>query len=236
MKRYGQYCPIARTAEILAERWTPLLLRELLAGNDHFNGIARAVPRMSPSLLSKRLKELQRVGVVARTVDEQGESCYRLTTAGRELEPTIMAMGEWGQRWMHTIRPDELDPTLLMFDIRRTMEKARLAEAEAFPVRPVTVSVRFDDVGANERDWWLVVSRSDIDVCDADPGRPVDVWLSSPIATMYQLWFGETTWQQARRDDLVSVHGKAAPTRHLPRWLGQQMFAHVERSEHSIRG
>jgi DNA-binding HxlR family transcriptional regulator len=118
VKRYGQYCPVSRAAEVLAERWTLLVIRELLWGNDRFNAIGRGVPRMSPSLLSTRLRELERSGIVTRELVD-GEPRYRLTQAGLELRPLLELTGAWGQRWMQDLRENEYDPAVLMIDIAR---------------------------------------------------------------------------------------------------------------------
>ena len=141
MKRYGQYCPVARAAEVLAERWTLLVIRELLWGQDRFNAIARGVPRMSPTLLATRLRQLQRAGLVQhRTVD--GEARYRLTAAGEELRPVLELMGAWGVRWMQDVRPEEYDPALLMLDIGRGSDPDRM------PERPATIQLHFADAPA----------------------------------------------------------------------------------------
>jgi len=155
VKRYGQYCPVAKAAEVLAERWTLLIIRELLWGNERFNAIARGVPRMSPSLLAARLRELQRVGLVERHV-EGGEPRYRLSPAGRELQPLVEGLGAWGQRWMHSLRPDDLDPSVLMLDMSRELDLVR----ERMPDPPVTVQIHLPAAEQGLRYWWLVLGRS----------------------------------------------------------------------------
>ncbi|MFQ1003057.1 winged helix-turn-helix transcriptional regulator [Modestobacter sp. SSW1-42] len=220
MKRYGQYCPVARAAEVLAERWTLLVVRELLWGNERFTDIARGVPRMSPSLLSARLRELQRAGLVDRRL-EHGEPRYRLTPAGRELQPLVEGLGAWGQRWMHRLRPEESDPVLLMLDIGRTVDPARL------PARPVTVEVRFPDATGRHRHWWLVLSRQGLDVCDVPPGSPVAAWLDTDPATLTRVWLGELSWAAAAGTGGVVLHGDSTVVRALPGWLGTSPFAAV---------
>jgi DNA-binding HxlR family transcriptional regulator len=224
VKRYGQYCPVSRAAEILAERWTLLVIRELLWGESRFHAIARGLPRMSPSLLAARLRELQRAGVVERDVVD-GESRYTLTAAGRELRPLVEQMGAWGARWMHELRPDEFDPTLLMMHINRD------AEPDAMPVRPATVEVRFSDAPAGQRHWWLVLSRSaGADVCDADPGFPVVVWMDTEVPVLTRVWMGDLTWSAALRDERLRLSGDGPACRALPGWLGVSSFAAVERA------
>lgn len=223
MKRYGQYCPVARAAEVLAERWTLLVVRELLWGNERFTDIARGVPRMSPSLLSARLRELQRVGLVERHLHE-GEPRYRLTAAGAELRPLLEGMGAWGQRWMQRLHPEEFDPTLLMLDIARTVDPTHL------PSRAVTVEVLLPTAPARQRHWWLVLSAAGVDACDVDPGHPVSVWLDTDAETLTRIWLGELPWAQAREDGVLRLHGDAAAVRALPGWLGVSPFAAVPRA------
>ena len=229
MKRYGQYCPVARAAEVLAERWTLLVIRELLWGNDRFNAIARGVPRMSPSLLSARLQELGRAGLVER-YQLDGEPRYRLTPAGSELMPLVEQIGIWGQRWMQQLRPDEFDPALLMLDISReaTLDTARLPEG------PVAVHIELSPAPDRYRHWWLVFSSAGVDACDTDPGQPVHAWLETDTVTLTGIWLGRTTWSDAARSDLLRVHGDAGVCRALPGWLGVSRFAAVEPAATSL--
>ena len=143
MTGYGQFCPVAKTMEVLDERWTVLIVRELLLGSHHFNELRRGVPRMSPALLSKRLRDLSRLGIVLRQ-EEGGRVRYELTPAGRELAPVVMALGEWGVRWMVTLGDEDLDPHLLMWDVRRNMALDALPEggsswASSSPTSPTTM-------------------------------------------------------------------------------------------------
>lgn len=224
MKRYGQYCPVARAAEILAERWTLLVIRELLWGEDRFNAIARGVPRMSPSLLAARLRELQRTGLVERNMID-GEPRYRLTPAGEELRPLVEQLGAWGVRWMHDLRPDEFDPVLLMLHIQRESQPARM------PERATTVQLRFRDAPSGQQRWWLVLSRSGgADVCDTDPGFPVSVWLETELPTLTRIWLGDLSWSVALRDEALLLTGDHTACRALPQWLDVGAFAAVERA------
>ncbi|SCG48964.1 winged helix-turn-helix transcriptional regulator [Micromonospora halophytica] len=229
MKRYGQYCPVARAAEILAERWTLLVVRELLWGEDRFSAIARGVPRMSPSLLATRLRELQRTGLVCREIVD-GEPRYRLTPAGQELRPLLEQMGAWGARWMHELRPDEFDPTLLMVDIRRDSQPARM------PEKATTVQIHFRDAPPGQQRWWLVLSRAGgADVCDTDPGFPISIWLETEVSTLTRIWMGDMSWSAALRHELLSLAGETAACRALPGWLDASPFAAVERAPVPLR-
>ncbi len=223
MKSYGQYCPVARAAEILAERWTLLVIRELLWGNERFNAIARGVPRMSPSLLSTRLRQLERVGMVQRRIVD-GEPRYRLTPAGMELMPIVEQIGVWGQRWMQQIRDDEYDPAVLMLDISREVG----ADPSRLPRNASTVQIELAQVPDRYRDWWLVFSASGLDVCDTDPGHPVQAWLATDPATLTEIWLGRLSWAVAIQAQTLRIHGDARVCRAVPTWLGVSRFAAVE--------
>src|SRR6185436_2508140 len=151
---YGQFCPVAMASEILGNRWTLVLLRELLAGSTRFNDLRRGVPRMSPALLSKRLKELEGAGIVERSkvTGESGVFEYRLTKSGRDLRAVVEAVGIWGQRWIETEASlDNLDPNLLMWDMRRNLDPRPM------PTRRSVIQVIFADLPASHRNWWLIV-------------------------------------------------------------------------------
>ena len=147
---YHQFCPVAKAMELLDERWTLLIVRELVAGSERFNDLRRGVPRMSPTLLSKRLGQLVRAGVVDRR-DDGGEVRYVLTPAGRELQPVVEALGTWGIRWIGEIGDEDLDPKLLLWDMHRNVDYA------AVPPGRTVVQFRFRDVPPATRDWWLVI-------------------------------------------------------------------------------
>lgn len=222
MKGYGQFCPIAKTMEVLDERWTVLIVRELLVGSSHFNELRRGVPRMSPALLSKRLRSLERAGVVMR-VEEGNRRRYELTPGGRELGPVVMALGEWGTRWRTQLGDEDLDPHLLMWDVHRNLD------LEAMPRGRTVISFHFPDVAAGTRSWWLVVSGGDVDVCDADPGHPVVVSIEASLRTMVDVWRGERSWREATRSGDLLLEGSLSARRALPHWLMLSPFASVPR-------
>jgi DNA-binding HxlR family transcriptional regulator len=179
---YKQFCPVAMAAEILCARWTLVLLRELVAGSTRFNELRRGVPRMSPALLSKRLKDLETAGIVTRSRLAGGpELCeYRLTKAGEDLRPVIEAVGCWGQRWIETEASlENLDPNLLMWDMRRNIDPTPM------PRRRTTIQVIFNDLAEARRNWWLIVQPGqEVDLCSVDPGFDVDLYLSTDLRTM----------------------------------------------------
>lgn len=215
MDGYGQFCPIAKAAEVVCERWTPLILRELLVGSTRFNEIHRGVPNCSPALLSKRLKELERAGILDRVV--QGRSvAYRLTDAGRELFPVILGLGEWGQRWARTdYRPDDLDPGLLLWDVRRNLRPGGLGSGTT------TVEFVFPALPSTRRFFWLVVDDRDVDLCVTDPGRDVDLVVEADLRTLTEVWLGDTEFVDAVADHRIAVSGPSGLTRRFPSWFGE---------------
>ena len=224
---YKQFCPVAMAAEILGTRWTLLLLRELVAGSTRFNELRRGVPRMSPALLSKRLKDLEAAGIVMRHRVESDPDLfeYRLTEAGKELRPVIEAVGGWGQRWIETEASlKNLDPTLLMWDMRRNIGP--------FPAPRCrnTIQVIFTDLKEPRRNWWLIVEpNQEPDLCSVDPGFDVDLYLSTDLKTMTEIWMGYTTIGRAKDQGRLLLTGNKELEAHLGTWLRLSVFAKVER-------
>lgn len=209
---YGQFCPVAKAMELLDERWTMLVVRELMLGSKHFNEIRRGVPRMSPALLSKRLTTLARAGVVDRHQDGS-QVTYQLTTAGRELVPIVEAVGQWGMRWVPELGDEDLDPHLLLWDIHRRID------LQAVPAGRTTVEFTFDDVRASTRDWWLVITDAGVDVCDVDPGYDVRVSVRTSLRTMSRVWRGDVGWGQVLRSGELVLQGDSTARRAFPSWL-----------------
>jgi DNA-binding HxlR family transcriptional regulator len=224
MKGYGQFCPIAKAAEIFAERWTPLVLRELFAGSTHFNDLRRGVPLMSSSLLSQRLKRLEAEGVIERCPSETGHGCgYHLTAAGRELEPLLRTMGDWGARWVRSqLAADDLDVGLLMWDMRRRVRP------DQFPGSRVVVEFEFRDVVQARRLWWLISEGSMVDLCMTDPGYEVDLFVLTDLRTMTAVWMGDTKLEQAVRSGQLEVHGSRQLRAKLGSWFGLSPFAAID--------
>lgn len=222
MSTYGQFCPVAKAMEVLDERWTMLVVRELLYGSSHFNELRRGVPKMSPALLSKRLRTLERAGVVRRT-EEGGRTSYALTRSGRELSGIVEALGEWGVRWIGELGDQDLDPHLLMWDMRRKVP------VQTWPRERTVLAFRFQDVPGRSARWWLVVSGNDVDVCDYDPGFEVTATVTTPLRSLTEVWRGDRSWPQLLRDGQLDVEGPAEVRRSLPTWLGQSESALVPR-------
>lgn len=209
---YGQYCPVAKAMELLDERWTMLVIRELLVGSRHFAELRRGVPRMSPSLLSKRLRTLQRAGIVERREDGNRVE-YRLTEAGADLAPIVEALGEWGMRWMPQLGDEDLDPHLLVWDMHRGVD------ADAVPEGRTVVRLTFVDVAKPARDWWLVIKPDAVDVCHDDPGFGVHLAVESDLRTLTRVWRGDRSWPDALRAGDVAVRGAEPLRRGFPEWL-----------------
>ncbi len=222
MTSYGQFCPVAKAMELLDERWTLLVLREMLAGSTHFNDLRRGNPRMSPTLLSKRLRTLERAGVVQRSV-EDGRTSYTLTACGEELRGVVEALGAWGVRWIGQLGDEDLDPHLLMWDMRRTVPVA------SWPTGRTVVAFELTDVGSRASHWWLCVSGGEADICDYDPGFDVTVTVVAELRTLTEIWRGDVSWQQALKDGQVELTGPSTAVRSLPGWLGQMPLAAVPR-------
>jgi len=221
---YYQFCPVAKAMELLDERWTLLIVRELMAGSEHFNEIRRGVPRMSPTLLSKRLGTLTRAGVVER-VTRAHDVRYVLTPAGRELRPVVEALAVWGVRWTGRIGDADLDPKLLLWDMRRNVDHA------AVPRGRTVIRFGFSDLPARTRRWWLVIASGEADVCDADPGYDVSVRVTAHLRALVGVWRGDTRWVDAVREGTIDVDGPRALRRAVPEWFTLPAFAAVPRPD-----
>ncbi len=226
---YKQFCPVAMAAEILCTRWTVLLLRELIAGSTRFNDFRRGVPRMSPALLSRRLKELEAAGVVerVRAAREPGVFEYRLTDAGRALEPLIGAFGQWGQRWLETARSlDQLDVSLLMWDMRRNLDPTPM------PKRRSVIHIQYPELPRARRAWWLLVEPNlGTDLCEIDPGFDVDLYVSTDLRTMTAIWIGADTVAAAVREQRLALTGDRKLADAMQIWLGLSPFARAHRGQ-----
>jgi DNA-binding HxlR family transcriptional regulator len=219
---YGQFCPMSKAMELLDERWTLLVVRELLLGSRHFNDVRRGVPKMSPALLSKRLKALTRAGVVERS-EIDGRTNYSLTQCGQELGEVVDALGRWGIRWIGELGEADLDPHLLMWDIRRTVP------IDEWPRSRTTIAFQLDGVAASASRWWLVVADGRPDVCDFDPGYEVAGTVATSLLTLTRIWRGDVGWSHALLDGSVAVSGPSDVRRAIPSWIGQGAKAAVPR-------
>ena len=228
MKGYGQFCPVAKAAEIFAERWTPLVLRELSCGSHRFSDLRRGLALMSRTLLAQRLQQLEDAGIVRSVARTKGRGReYYLTPAGEEFRPVIERLGEWGQRWARAhVDADDLDSGLLMWDIHRRLNVERLPDRRAV--------VRFDFRGVPRvarcpKTFWLVLERPNVDVCMKDPGFEVNLVVDADLAALTKVWMGDVRLDDMRRAGLIRLDGPQELVRTFPAWLALSGFAGVGR-------
>lgn len=228
MRDYAQYCPIALASEVLAERWTPLIVRELVLGGRRFNEIDRGLPGISRSLLKQRLDHLERKGVVERVDLTHGRGHeYRLTSAGRDLEGVLMAVGEWAVRWMFSEpEPRNVDPVSLTWWMSRRLVADELPEDRTV--------VQFDYAGDDPTRIWIVLDRGDSSVCTEPPGFDSDVVVSTEPVALMRVFSGITTYAQALEAGTISVAGPPRLTRAVPRWFAWSPFAPAVRERLSL--
>ena len=220
MRRYGQFCPVAKTAEVFCQRWTALILRNITWGARRFSEIHRGVPMMSPTLLSQRLSQLEKDGIVERRRDGRAVS-YHLTPSGREFAPLIEAMGVWGQRWARRdLAEGEVDMDLLLWGIERS------ARADAFGGRAV-VRIEFTDQPAHKALWWYLCDDGRCQLCIDDPGGETDLYLAATVADLIRVYRGDVTLRRALSDGLVEAIGDYQALEALPVWLNLGVLATI---------
>ncbi len=218
---YKQFCPVAMASEVLCTRWTMVLLRELIAGSTRFNDLRRGVPKMSPALLSQRLKDLEAAGIIERRAlkSAQGVFEYHLTEAGKDLRPVVETVGFWGQKWVESsLSLKNLDPSLLMWDMRRNLNTDPLPETRT------VIQFLYSELPASKRNWWLVIEPDgEVDLCWADPGFDVDLYVTTDLRTMTAIWMGLTTVR--KEQDKIELVGDKNIARAIQTWLGLSPFA-----------
>jgi len=224
MYLYGQYCPVARAAEILTDRWTVLIIRELLADISHFNELQRGLPRMSRTLLSERLQRLERTGVLQRRAGTRGKPTeYRLTPAGRELQRVIDLFGEWGARWAFgEPRPSELDPIVLLWWMRRRVAHDRIHRRR--------IVIEFNFCRRPQQIYWLLIEPKDVSVCLKHPGFDIDLVVTADLVAFYRVWLGHETLSEALRRKHIRLDGMPADIRAFPHWFTWSPMADTVRA------
>lgn len=219
MKPYGQFCPLVQATQLLCERWTLIVVRELIAGSTRFNQLKRGVPLMSPTLLSLRLRQLAEAGVIEIT-GNKGNYSYSLSSAGLELRPVIELLGAWGHRWARSnLNKGDLDAGLLMWDMRRTVDPS------VFPTRRIVVQFEYPDAIKGERDWWLVSENSEIDLCLTNPGYDIDIVIKCSLKTMTEIWICQMSFREAVKKGEIKVQGDLKLTGKLQDWLRSSPLA-----------
>lgn len=219
---YGQFCPVAKASELLGERWTILILRELLLGSTRYSELQRGLSRISPTLLTKRLKQLEQAGIVVRKrgAGQRGHSYY-LTPSGKELGSVIESLATWGMRWARgQLSDDELDVEFLMWDLQRRVDVEQLPDGDT------AICFSYEDVVGHDQ-WWLIIRGGEVDLCTENPGVDVDLYVNSSIRTMIQVWDGDIPIKQALREKLITTQGSKALARTMSGWLGINPFADI---------
>ena len=223
MAEYGQFCPVAKASDIIGERWTVLILRELLLGTTRYNELLRGLARISPTLLSKRLKTLEGKGLIVRKRPSGQKSHeYYLTACGRELEPIIEHLAVWGMRWARgQLADSELDVEFLMVDLQRRLQTDRLPDGET------VLCFTFNEL-ETFKTWWMVVCGKEVDLCTENPGKEVDLYINSGVRDMVKVWRGDLTLRKALREKLVRTQGNKYLIRSMPDWLGICLYADIK--------
>lgn len=224
MKGYGQFCPIAKAAEVLGERWTLLVIREIAFGSRRYNELRQGLPRMSPSLLAKRLRELERSGVIRRVASLNGRGAtYHLTDAGEALKPLLDLLASWSHRWPRT-EPgtDDLDPRFLMWSIRRNIR------VEYLPRERRVFYIEFKDGPKHLKRWWLVVQEGEVDLCLKDPGHEVHLWIYTDVETLTRLFQCRMTLAQAGTAGRLRLNGSSNLLKTMKLWFGRPAERHKE--------
>lgn len=215
MRSYGEYCPIAMGAEAIGDRWTPLILRELICGSERFSDIHRGVPRMSRSLLAQRLKQMERLELIER----RPGPTYHLSTSGRELEGVIWALGDWAMRWLlGEPQPEQLDAAHLMWRVRQRIV------TDNIPRERTVVQFDFPDARRGNT-VWLVLDPAGTTVCERDEGFDVDLYVKSEVTVFMKVWMGDGTWQRAQADGALTLHGPRSLIQGFPTWFALSPFA-----------
>ena len=222
MLEYGQFCPVSKATEILGEKWTLLIIRELLLGATRFNQIQRGMSKISPTILVKRLNTLRKQGlIVQKRIPEQRGYEYQLTEAGRELYPIVLKTAEWGMRWARGQMTDkELDVQLLMSDIQRRINPDKL------PGGQTVLRFLFTDL-KHHNEWWIKIQDKEVDLCTENPGNEVDVYMTCDLRTMTEVWMGDLSIQQARADNRLKIVGSSAYVKNIQSWLGLYLLAEI---------
>ena len=220
MRTYGQYCPIARGAEIFAERWTPMIIRNLHLGCETFSEILAGAPGLSRTLLSQRLKQLEQFGIVEATVKDGGRGhSYRLTSAGHDLFVVCQSLGVWGARWLE-IAPKHLDPFVALWSMCNALRRDRLPDRR--------VVIRFDFTGRARRErYWLLIELGDTEICKTYPGLDEDLFITAEAEAFVKWHAGRLSWAEATRADRIQLSGPTWLVRAFPTWNARSAFAHV---------
>lgn len=230
MTTYGQFCPVAKATDLLGEKWMLLIMRELLLGTHRYSDFQRALSRISPSLLTKRLKQLESAGVIVRkALKNRSGYDYFLTPAGKELAPVIEHLAMWGMRWAREqLSDDELDVEFLMWDIQRRLQLDKLPDGDTL------FCFIFDDID-NFKSWWLVIRDGEVDLCTEDPGLDVDLYIRTELRTLVEIWNGDIDVKSAQRKEMIKTQGDRQLAKTMPDWLGICLYANTRPGDPTMK-
>jgi len=221
VRTYGQYCPIARGAEIFAERWTPLIIRNLYLGCQTFGAILEGAPGLSRTVLAQRLKHLQRLDIIEAAPKSQGRGQrYRLTESGQDLFLVCETLGQWGARWLE-LAPENLDPFVALWSMCNALRPDRL------PERRVVIRLDFTGFRPHER-YWLLVEHGEPEICKTYPGFDEDLFITAEAEAFVRWHAGQLSWAEAVRDSRIRLDGPSWLTKAFPTWNARSMFAHIK--------
>ena len=216
---YGQFCPIAKASEVLGEKWTVLIIREILMGGRRFSELQRGLGTISPTLLTRRLADLEANGLIYKktTSGARGHE-YLPTESCKELQPILLSIGNWGMRWAHeNLRTEDYDVELLIIYLQRSILPDKLPSSETI------IRFQFSDM-AKKAEWWLICEGGEVEACDKDPGKDVDVYINTSVKTMTEIWMGKRTYRSARKANDIKVWGNPYLADHLTSWIQSSPF------------
>lgn len=223
---YGQFCPIAKASEIIGEKWTVLIIREILMGARRFSVLQRGLGTISPTLLTRRLSALEKNGLIYRkTISGSRGQEYHPTESAKELLPVLLSLGNWGMKWAHdNLRALDYDVELLMVYLQRSVQTDQLPETETI------IRFNFNDM-PEKGNWWLICEGGEVEACDKDPGKDIDVYFSTTVKTMTEIWMGKRSYRTARKADEISVTGNTYLADHLTSWMQSSPFEALPSAE-----
>ena len=221
MEKYCQFCPVAKAAEILCEKWAILVLRELMMGSTRFSQLRRGLPKISPSILSRRLKALEQQDVIVkRKKTSAGNYDYLLTDSGKELRPIILGFGAWGHKWAkNKITKEDLDAGFLLWDMRRRLQ------ADYFGDKRVVIYIEFSDQKKPDKYWWMVIEKGAVDLCFEDMGHEPDIIIITTLPVMTRLWLGYEKFNTMLDNGRLKLLGPGKYLKSIARWIGRSTFA-----------
>lgn len=213
MTEVTSHCPATKAADLLGDKWTLLILRAMVLGATRYSEFSSAIPRISPSVLSGRLKSMCDNGLVIKRGGAGQQATYRLTPSGRECEPLIAMLAVWGLKWAerHTC-VDQLDVGASMWDIHKTLNTDELPDGET------VLHFSLTDLDEHNR-WWIAASRRDLDLCDADPGKEVDLYVRADLQTLIDVWMGERPLEEALAEEDITMTGERPIAESIRRWF-----------------